>query len=109
MSVLGVEFSSEPNYDRFVHSTASDHGKKVPIVPIHQCDSNHRSQNHEEKRETEDRYENVRQAEPPRKRGHTKTKSCSFAKAEWQGKHVLCCASSTGLLFDESSESPTER
>src|ERR1700730_1314154 len=62
MSVLGVEFSSEPDCDHFVHSTASDHGKKVPIVPIHQCDSNHRSKNHEEKRETEDRYEYVRQA-----------------------------------------------
>jgi hypothetical protein len=32
----------------------------VPVVVIHQCDSNHRSQNHEEKTQTKDRYKNVR-------------------------------------------------
>ena len=62
MSVLRVALSSERDCDRLVYRTANELGKRVPIVPIHQCDSNHRSKNHQEKRETEERYENVRHA-----------------------------------------------
>ena len=40
MSVLNVKFSSEPNYDRFVHNTASDQGKKwLGLVPLAGCTS----------------------------------------------------------------------
>jgi hypothetical protein len=52
MQDSGVPVTPEPESDRRVDCPAGDLGKQVPIVAIHQGDSDHRSQNYKEKPQT---------------------------------------------------------
>ena len=52
MQGSGVPVAAKPQSDRCVDRTASEFGKEVTIVTIHQCNSNHRSQDQEERPQT---------------------------------------------------------
>src|SRR5580698_10133573 len=59
MQGSSVPVTTEPQSDRRVNCTPGELSKKVAIVTIHQCNSNHRSQNQEKKPQTYHRYTDV--------------------------------------------------